>query len=69
MAEYKIIYPFEVFEQVCNGKQVGAVDRLNNEVLIINDLAVSTLAKILNEHKKELTRYEFWIRKENENEQ
>ena len=69
MANYEVIFPFEVIEKVRKGEQVNVVDREKEELWNVNSLTLDEFAEILNAAENNVLRFEFWIRKETKNEQ
>ena len=65
MMEYKVIYSFEVFDKVKEGKNVGLTDRQKGVVRSVNDMTVSELAEVLMDFETK-GRYEFWVEEEQE---
>ena len=62
--EYKVIYPFEVFEKIQNGCTVGLTDRMNGVVLYVGELTVAELSDVLKTYDSINGRYEFWVKEE-----
>ena len=65
MPNYKIIYPFEVLDNVMEGNYVGVLDRESKTVYDVRHLSVEALAEMLN-YTDTKNRYEFWIEEEND---
>lgn len=57
--KYKIIYSFEVFDKIGEGKQVYVLDRQNKSVTLINEMDANSAVKIVYTEKS--NRFEFWI--------
>lgn len=55
---YEMVYDFEVFTKIREGKRVYALDRKEKNVLCVNDIHVETAIQYLN--NKENNRFEFW---------
>ena len=66
MMVYKVIYSFEVFDKIKEGKNVGLTDRKKGVVRSVSDMTVSELAEVLMDFDKTKGRYEFWIEEEQE---
>lgn len=64
METYNIIYSFEVFDHINDGKQVYVLDRQNKSVALVNDMDTQSAVKIVNDSKTK--RFEFWICEEME---
>lgn len=60
---YKIIYSFEVYGKIKEGKEVYCLDRKMGYVDKLNELQVSEFVSIMNnaDECKNENRYEFWI--------
>lgn len=60
---YKIIYAFEVFGKIAEGKNVYCLDRKRQEVDCINEISVRDLTLIMKDEEKHSKEnlYEFWI--------
>ena len=65
MPNYKIIYPFEVIDNVMGGAYVGVLDRETKAVYDVRTLSVSALANMLS-YTDTKNRYEFWIEEKND---
>ena len=63
---YEKIYSFRVLDELQAGKKIYFCDRMQKEVHCLNELAVGSLIIILDEIKKDETRYEFWYERESE---
>lgn len=66
MMVYKVIYSFEVFDKIKEGKNVGFTDRQRGVVRSVNDMTVSELSEVLMDFDKTKGRYEFWVEEEQE---
>lgn len=58
--KYKTIYHFMVMDEVEKGETVYCLDRLEKEVLIVNDLTFDYALRLLRD-AKDNDRYEFWV--------
>lgn len=67
MKNFKTIYAFEVFDRICEGEYVGAVDRESKTVYDVRNLSVQALANMLH-HTDADNRYSFWIEEETDGE-
>lgn len=66
MEKVRIIYEFNVFSELEKGKLVFVLDRLIAEVFVVSKLMVCDALKLINEAKKDSTRYSFWVVEEQE---
>lgn len=61
---YKKIYIFEVLDKITEGKEIYCCDKQNNNVICVNNLLISGFVLLLEDAKKDNTRFEFWTVKE-----
>lgn len=66
MREYKVIYPFEVYDKIKEGKNVGLTDRAAGKVYVVNVMTVEKLADVLRRFDEVKGRFEFWVEEERE---
>ena len=55
---YKSIYPWDVIEQIKDGKKINVLDRKTQSVYLVNELNVEIALKMT--ESKESGRFEFW---------
>ena len=65
---YKIIYSFEVYGKIKEGKNVYYLDREDQYTALLNEYAVKDFISIMNhaDECKNENRYEFWIEENTE---